>query len=868
MLTTRFTPPPARRDLVSRLRLIRLLDAGVKCKLTLISAPQGSGKTTLLSEWAARAALPVGWLAIEEDDNDPVAFVRHLVAALGRSAPGLGLSTLSSLDTAALPLIEPALALLLNDVTALPGRFVLILDDYHLIESPAVHKAMIYLLTHLPEQLRLIVASRSDPPLSLARLRSQGELAEIRVGDLRFNAEETAAFFRQAARVTLTPGAVRALEAHTEGWIAGLQLAALSVSRGEEVPDLLAASPGGGRYVMDFLAEEVLARQPEAVQGFLLETSILDQMSGPVCEAVTAYAAALGGGQTALEALDRANLFVVALDDRRSRYRYHQLFHDFLRERLRRTMPERIPELHRAAAEWYTAHAMSAEALHHALDASYHPTITALIEDAGWTIRDRKMAARLLDWLDRMPDALRQASPRLCLLHAWTLIFLGHLDRFALIEARLRSAERSRSGTEALPAIKATVALLRGDAARTIALSRQALNSLDERFGTLRGIAALNLGQAYRVAGDLEQASGAFSEAIAINRAVGNMRLVLVALCQLAHLQMLRGQLHQAARAFRQVLQVAQEQEESASAVVVGLSHAGLSAILLEWNALDEAAEHAAAAAALGKQMAEAQLEIDGVMALADIAQARADDASARRHLEEVDRLLKSPNLSPTVSSQIEARKAGFWLRRGDFAAVVRWARECGLNADDPPTLNRFLELLTLSRAMMVNEEVESASRLLGSIRASLERTGHIWGLIETLLLQALAARDVPTAEEALREALALAAPEHYLRTFLDKGPPLAALLRRLTPSAADGYDSTYIARLLAAFGDQRPAALSEREFEILKHIAAGMSNREIADRLIVTVETVKWHVKNIYRKLNVTTRTQALARAKRLELL
>lgn len=843
---------------ITRSRLLEQLDTALKARLLLVVAPEGFGKTTLLAQWALRqrdSGKSVGWLTLEADDNEVPTFLADFEAALGPMLPA-AVDELPG-DTALEP--DPFPATLLNRLAALPTDFTLVLDDYQCIEATAVHRAAAYLLNHPLPRFHLIIGSRIDPPLPLARLRARGELIEVRAADLRFTSDESARFLQQTMGLHLPSGERDVLITHAEGWIAALNLAAASLGGRTDEDSLkhIISTPD-----IDALIAQAFARQPEKLQRFLLDTSILDRLSGPLCDVVTGGA----HSQATLEALAQANLFVVPLDERRRWYRCHEVFVDFLRGRLLETQPERVPELHRRAAQWYARNGQKAEALDHALAVKGEAWALALVEAFGWSMLDRRKAESLLHWLDALPDEIIRPRPRLCLLHAWAHLFTGALHRLNVIEARLQEAQAglSRVGdidesdpdsprtVDLLAALDATVALIRGDMPRTIAQSRKALDGLSPHFAALRGAVALTLGQAYRVKGALSEAINAFKEAAIANRAAGNVRSVLVATCQLGYLYLTQGRLNHAARAFWQVLQ---HEQGAASPPLAALAHAGLSNILLEWHDLDTAAYHAGESIRLAEALGEGQVLLNGYLAQAAIAQAQHRPDAADWALEQVSELLSRADLPAALLAEAHAQQAQLWLNNGAVAAAVRWSNSLG----SAPL--HVVQQITLARLLLAQDRPDEAQRLLFALERSHEI--RLWQLIEVVALQALAFQARGRTAQALRaleRALMLAEPEGYAQVFTDKGAEMARLLSRIT--------SPYAARLRAAFGEASiETLLTERELDVLRLIIAGQSNHEIAQTLAVTVETVKWHVKNVYRKLDVTTRTQAIARAKSLRL-
>ncbi|MDQ3930638.1 MAG: hypothetical protein M3328_16015, partial [Chloroflexota bacterium] len=568
LLLTKLRPPVMRRKLVSRPALTRRLEAGLGGKLTLISAPAGSGKTTLLVEWLGYTELPVAWLSLDAADNDLGRFLAYLIAALQRVRPEIGETALPLLRAPQVVPTEPVLTVLANSLATVPHDFILVLDDYHVVRSEAVHSAVSFLLGHTPPHVHLVIAGRSEPPLGLAQLRAQGQLTELRAPDLNFTREETARFLHEVMELPASAEDVAALEGRTQGWIAGLQLAALSSQRREGGLAALSTITGGHPHLLDYLASEVLEQQPPDVQSFLLRTSILDDLTAPLCDAVVDQAQ-LPSSQLMLERLERANLFLVALDERQEWYRYHPLFAEFLRSYLKRTMPGDVEKLHLRAARWLEEHGLVPEAVPHALSAREYDVAASLVEGHAQAMLTYGENTTLIGWLTALPEEVLLTRPRLCIYHAWAATYAG---QYQVAEARVRDAERAAAleGGNAGPryvrgevaAIRARLAANSNDLEGVMSLSREALEHLPAERVDLRGHVALNLGLTYLDFGEMEQAARYLAEAHETGRASGNLRLAIFGLRYLGVTRMVQGMLHEAARLYRQALQVAVEGQD------------------------------------------------------------------------------------------------------------------------------------------------------------------------------------------------------------------------------------------------------------------------------------------------------------------
>ena len=663
LLVTKLARPSVGADLVPRPRLVSQLQLGIQRPLTLIAAPAGFGKTTLLSTWLEHAPLRSAWVSLEHDDDDLTRFWSYVFTALERAHPGSGESALALLQGSTLqqlPPIETVLTVWINGLAALSNEVVLILDDYHLITAPPIHRSVTYLVDHLPHQLHLVMATRADPPLPLARLRTRGHLTEIRAADLRFTSKETSAFLTRTLGLNISGEGIAALEARTEGWIAGLQLAGLSMQGRQDIPAFLKAFTGNQRYIIDYLIEEVLARQPEHVQTFLLQTAILERLQGSLCEAVIGEhggeASGEVSGQAMLEQLEQANLFLVPLDDERRWYRYHQLFAEALRHRLQRKHPALVPELHRRASAWYEQQGLTHDAVHHALAASDFAQAARLIEQTAELTAKRGELATLRAWLEALPDELLRSRVELCLWQGWLLALSGQFDA---AERLLQDLERTLGTTSSpltstissvkpqrldedrrlveyfgrVAAIRAFIAFRRGNAQRTIDLALQALEQLPEDQAA-RGLVAWYLGIAYLWSGELAAGAASLAESRAISQAAGNSYAAFMATFELAQMQARQGYLHQADQSYQQALELVAERGGREASI--GPIYVGRGELQREWNDLDTAAHSLQEGIAHCQQTGNASIMLLGHITLARVKQAQGDAAGADMLIQKI----------------------------------------------------------------------------------------------------------------------------------------------------------------------------------------------------------------------------------------
>ncbi|HET9590199.1 MAG TPA: LuxR C-terminal-related transcriptional regulator [Anaerolineales bacterium] len=896
VLSTKLYIPRARPSLVPRPRLIEQLNESLRCPITLVCAPAGYGKTTLLSEWIPQYENCVTWLSLDEGDNDPVRFWRHFLAALRTLNPELCRDAQLSLEASQVPEVETVLSLVINDLAALEYRFVHVFDDYHLVDNLAIDKGLTFLVEHLPPNVNLIVASRRDPALPLARWRAQHHLAEIRSADLRFRAEEAATFYNQVMELELSDQEVAALESRTEGWISGLQLAALSLKDRGDRSRFIAEFAGSHRFIIDYLAEEVLSRQAQPVREFLLATSIPNRLCGSLCNALTGN----DDGQSMLEQLEQANLFIEPLDNDRAWYRYHPLFQEVLRSRLRATREDRVPDLHVRAADWFEAEGLIVEAIHHALAAEARERSVRMIVDVADNIAfTQGQFTTVLNWLESLPENVLQSHPRLILIRAWILLNAGSGEA---VEENLLVAERALPAQEPaqrlelrgeVAAVRAMIASYRREISRTIELCRQARQLLPESNLFLQAAVTSALGLAYRFSGRAVEASEAFSEAIALSQAAGNYYIMMDSVANLARMQMLRGQRNASEQTCRQALQFAEEQARAKGHPLLdaGFPHIRLGEALREKNELDLAEQFILKGIEMGKLGGNLDIVISGYGFLLSVRQAQGDLAGARAARQRIEELAVSFK-NKIMLLEWGVRLARLALVQGDLSTAEEWARQYELFTGRDPAYNEEFAGITLARLRLAQSRFSEAIELLAQLQEEAEAAERMGSAIEILTLEALASAaqaNHPRAFSSLEQALTLAEPEGYMRIFIDEGEPMRLLLcdykSHIKRQIGKGVSTdllrilTYVDRLLAVFPqtvDARKSRdgailaepLSERELEILRLIATGRSNHEIADTLVIALSTVKSHINNLYGKLGTNRRTEAIAIARDLGLL
>jgi LuxR family maltose regulon positive regulatory protein len=889
--------------------------------LALIVAPAGFGKTTLIASRITSCGMPVAWLSLDKDDNQAGRFLKYVIAALQEIDSTIGNESAQLMAGRQQPPPEVVLTTLINDLDAASGEIALVLDDYQFISSQAVHEEVAFLLEHCPPNLHIVIASRSNPPLPLARLRARGQTVELRASDLSFTEPEAAQFLNDVMGLHLDAGSVAVLEERTEGWIAGLQMAALSMRDRKDIAKFIEGFSGTNRYILDYLLEEVLASQPPEIQRFLLYTSILERLTAPLCDAVTSASLSAGlveeetkskgddqlTGSESLPSsesaailgyLERANLFLMPLDDERVWYRYHQLFADLLRTQLQRSLGARgVAELHIRAADWHGQNGSLVDAIHHASMASDEERVERFIEQNYMELVSGGEQSWLRSWTGTLSKDLIYRRPWLCIYEAYSHSWFGELDQAEVFleaaEKRIRSdisVPDAHAMLGHLTYIKSRITAMRGDLPRAIELNLAAREYLPISNLALQLDLGITLGYLYFLNGDYSHGSQFLNETIRSGRAVGAILNTVAGYCILARLYTVQGKLNQSYEFYNQATQWIHEtggQHLGASSLI----EVGIADVLCERNDLDAALAHVKQALALLAWWGKPDDIALAYVTLARIHLGQANRSDATEALEKARQVVQTSGLFPEAPHTVELAQVKLWLTRGDVQAATRWAEslEQRFGPDDACSYENELSHIAQARVWIALNKPEEAIRLLSRLEEIAQSAGRMGRVIEILLLEALAMQQKGDSEDAmlaLTNCLALAEPENYVRVFLDEGQPMMTLLGQWLAHAGPNASPlrAYTIRLLSQF-DAEPYTmmvtqeqtsstsnpvepLSQRELEVLHLMALGRTNHEIAQQLIVASGTVKAHTASIYRKLDVANRTEAVARARQLGIL
>jgi len=900
ILATKLYVPPPRPKVVIRPHLFERLNEGLSRKLTLISAPAGFGKTTLVSEWVAGCERPVAWLSVEERDKNPTTFLIYLVTALQTIAPKIGEGVLGALQSPQPPTTESILTALLNEIDTIPDNFILVLDDYHTLDSRPVDDVLSFLLEHLPPQMHLVIVTREDPDLPLARLRARGQLNELRAADLRFKPDEASEFLNCVMSLNLSSEDIAALETRTEGWIVGLQLAAISMQRHQDTASFIKSFTGSHHFILDYLVEEVLRQQPENIQTFLLRTSILDRMCGSLCDAVLTDSAV--SGQKTLEHLEHANLFVIPLDNERRWYRYHHLFAELLRHHLEQTNPELTPRLHRQASAWLENENLIEEAVAHAF-ASHDWEYTAdLIQRFAHLVHRQTNLMTLGGWLAALPESVLRARPWLCVYQALAWYWTGPRDRIEeylqLVEQTLPSSPMTEEEASRLAgyiaAIRAHYALVSGNIPRVLAMAQAAIQKLPQG-DYMRGWTAVALGGAYWGQGNVKASQQAFQTAktVALQH---NYRLLAVAPSCYVGMQLVKqGKLDEALCVYREGVDYA-TMAGGQQLPIAGFPKVKLGDVLREKNDLPAAEIWLNPGMEQCLHLGHPDVLADAYVALARLQLAQNDWPSAWATFQKADEVARKSPVDPFVRCWLDDCRVRLLLAKDRMDDLNEWVEASGLTVDGELSYHYDLNHINLARVLLARARhasspaethacLRQASSLLSRLLIAAEKAGWVYESIKILVLQALVFAEPKDnkALQALGNALTLAEPGGFIRIFVDEGPSMARLL---SEADAHGIMPDYIGKLLAAFEAEKrkiedkpvltpdPSVqplvepLSQRELEILRLIAQGLSNRQICERIFLALDTVKGHNSRIFGKLQVQRRTEAIARARELGLL
>ena len=909
LLQSKLHIPVLRSSLVRRPRLLARLEAGRECRLVLVSAPAGYGKTTLVTEWLTDFRLQKGkggkrqsssvatqgeeaergrraaWLSLEKADNDPARFLTYLIAATGQVQAGFGKSIGALLRSPQFPPPEILLTALVNELAAIPKPFILVLDDYHVLHSLAIHGQVGFLLEHMPPGMQLVLMTREDPLLPVARLRARGLVLEIRQEELCFTIEETADFLEKALGADLSPENVAALEQRTEGWIAGLQLAALSMQGIADPKNFIQAFTGSNRYVLDYLIEEVFKRQPAEVQDFLLKTAILERLSAPLCDMVVGDPA--GGSQAILEQLDRSNLFIIPLDQSRAWYRYHHLFAELLHQRLRASQGHEENGLHKRASQWFEEQGQPAEAIQHALAAGDWQQAIRLIQSVRDDMLRSGEAASLAGWYRRIPEDLLLSDPSLCLNYSWALLLSAQFESASPLLHRLEQtmqAEQVFLGHVA--AARAYLERGQGNHAGMVEQSERALRLLPKDEIISRGLVAMNLGLAYWHMGDMEAAERTLAEALASAQATGNTYEAITTIIFQGRVLAVRGQLRQAAEMFEKAV------EQGGQIPINYLAHLDLSHLRNEWNDKEASQRHLEQACLLCERSGNLEFQVAYQLMNIRLCLAEGDVRGAGQKLEKILECIRSGKVPAPTAVRVIPAQVQVALAKGDLASAGQLEEQLPENTDTHP----FYRYLGMAKAQLwlAQGRKEAARAYLAGLYTRAEKGGWKYGMLAVRILQSLAAKNTDDAMPFISDALRLGQPESFICSFVEAGEPIRLLIvdfrLRSEKNAhhATGEDqdrmSAYTERLLEAFSKQsiNPAKkstinnlqskiliepLSGRELEVLRLVTAGLSNREIAGKLVISPGTAKTHIHNLCGKLGVRNRTEAAAKGRELGL-
>jgi LuxR family transcriptional regulator, maltose regulon positive regulatory protein len=926
LIRTKLRVPFIRPEQVSRPRLQERIAQGLRGPLTLVNAPAGFGKTTLVASCIANCGMPAAWLSLDKDDNQAERFLKYLVSALQEINPSIGSKADQFLAAAQNSSPDTLLTSLINDLEAAAVEMVMVLEDYQFINSKEVHQAVTFLLEHCPKTLHLVIVTRSDPALPLIRWRARGQTLELRAADLRFNEHEAEQFLNEVMALELDDRTVAALAERTEGWIAGLQMAALSMRDRQDVIGFIEGFSGTNRYILDYLLEEVLDSQPPEIQRFLLYTSILERLSAPLCDAVLSDDAGVvgekddrsrleslfaGSSSSFLEHLERANLFLVPLDDARTWYRYHQLFADLLRTQLKKSIGEHgVVRLHLQAAEWYEKNGSILDAIHHASVASDYERIERLIEQNFIDMLNKGEMSGVRYWMGKLSKDLVTRRPWLSLYEAFSRSWFGQLEEASLM---LKEADKRIQSEVTAPDwqamvgyhayIQSRITAMQGDTRQAIQYCLTARENIPASNLGMQIEVGITLGYEYFLVGDLINAQQVLHEMLRLCNTVRAINNPVAASAILARARILQGRLQEAYDLFHsaeQLIRYAGGQHLGATALV----EVGAAALLYEWNRLEAAVTRLKKGLDCLPWWGKADDLCLAYTTQSRIHLALGNQGEAESAAEKADQLAHTCSLFSEARSAVETTRVKLWLVQGNWLEIDRWATgvENRLASSSPDRFEEELIQITLARVFIVQNQPDKAIRLLSRLEEFARSDGRHGRLIEILILQALAiqaAGDTIQAKKVIAESLCLAEPGGFVRVFLDEGRPVQLLLTQwLSHERTHGSRSTasplrqFACQILSQFDTSTTEALLEqenvrlagylqpshgqavieplspRELEVLRLMALGRTNHQISRQLIVARGTVKAHTASIYRKLDVSNRTEAVARARQLGLL
>lgn len=884
LVQTKLYIPPLRPNLVPRPHLFDKINAGLSGKLTLVSAPAGFGKSTLLSHWISQSEINFCWVTLEEKDNDIIRFLAYFIAALQTIDVAVGDQLLSLFHSSQQEQVEAVLVPLINQVAQTKNRFALVLDDYHLIESQDIHHGLSFWLEHQPPTMHLVIAGRSDPPLPLAKMRARREMTEIRESDLRFSIDESDKLLNQFLGLNLSREDIKAMVNRTEGWIAGLQLASIALQGKKDISGYIQGFTGSQEYIADYLSDEVMNHQSKQVQEFLLKTSILEHLSSQLCDAVTEQK----DSQQILQQLRSSNLFLTPLDDQGQWFRYHQLFADLLHQRLLESRADEVPHLYLKASRWFEEKDLLAEAIEYALRGSYFDRAIALLESAAEETIKSSEIATFMRWIEKIPEDLVRSSVTLSIHYAWAILIRNGQPQVA--ESYLESIVPQDSQViSRVMAVKSMLSMYQRQYPTAVSLANQALEELPEDDILFRDLAAWNLSAALFMSGDKEGGEAILEEVARVSRLSGNLLVAVIALCRLALARMQQGELHKPKELFQQALEIATDDQCNMLPVACE-ALIGLGTIHWEWNELDLAHEYLLEGIELSKKWRQ-QPAITGYVTLAHLNQSQGDVTLADQMMEKAKALASGTVATEADDRYVALQQAHLWLQQGNFPAARRWAHECAFDEDTyqrelqtsdniGADLIRHYELIVLARILIAGKRLTEALELVDRIFPFMENMGILEKMVEIHILKAIiycGLEKTNQANSSLVTAVSLAKPEGHIRPFLDEGSVLVPILKSV---AAQGVETEFIHDILSASIESPSASfnqkkrlelvesLSDRELEVLQLLATDLTAPEIADKMYLAVSTVRSHVKNIYGKLNVHSRFEAVIKGQELGLL